>query len=99
MPGTRYGSAKLRSPEVVDALAAVAEDTEPDIPLEGFGPVESRLANIEDRLTQVVYALGHVDPAGAPTTPRPRMPHIERRAEIKRDRDRAFELQLIPGGD
>lgn len=75
------------------------EDAEPEIPLEGFGPVEARLANIEDRLTQILYATGHVDPAGAPTTPRPRMPHIAHRAEIKRANDRAFELQLIPGGD
>lgn len=99
MQGTRYQAAKLRDPEVVDALAAMPEDAEPEIPLEGFTALHTRLANIEDRLTQLTYVTAHSEAAAAPLTPRPRMPHIERRAEIKRERDRAFEEQLIPGGD
>lgn len=99
MQGTRYGAAKLRDPDVIEALAQMPEPTESDIPLEGFGPIEARLANLEDRLTQLIYAVAHADPAGAPHTPRPRMPHVVRRGELRRESSRAFELQLIPGGD
>lgn len=67
--------------------------------MEGFDRLDSYAADIIDRLTQIVYATLRADLGAAPTAPRPTFPHIARRAERKRERDRAFELQLIPGGE
>lgn len=69
------------------------------VPIEGFGTVEARLASVEDRLIQLIYAFGRVDPAGAPTAARPVYPHVQAREEKRKARMRAFELQLIPGGE
>ncbi|WP_228002137.1 hypothetical protein [Nocardia australiensis] len=74
-------------------------ETAGPIPLEGFDPLISRLANIEDLLTRVMYATAHADVATAPTAARPEPPHIQRRRELKRDKANAMELRLIPGGD
>ncbi|MBF6301165.1 hypothetical protein IU459_27005 [Nocardia amamiensis] len=98
-PGGAYRSALLQDPDVVEQLAAADDAPAADVPLEGFDRLDGWAADILDRLTQIVYATLRADIATAPTTPRPTLPHITRRAEYKRQRDRAFELQLIPGGE
>ncbi|MFI7191481.1 hypothetical protein ACIBQ0_17240 [Nocardia nova] len=87
---------------MVEALAAREEtrdDEEPQVPIEGFGTVEARLANIEDRLGQLVCVIARSDPAGIPTAARPVYPHKTLREQQRRAAMRAFELLLIPGGD
>jgi hypothetical protein len=100
-PGTAYGSAILQDPDVVEALAAELDDDEPaDLPIEGFGLLESRLAAIEDRITQAVWLAAKADPAGAPRAARPVYPHIQMRQDMHRARMTHMEHQLIPeGGD
>ncbi|MEV4155409.1 hypothetical protein AB0J48_20500 [Nocardia salmonicida] len=98
-PGTAYGSAILQDPEVVEALAA-EEESDGDLPIEGFGFLESRLATIEDRVTQLLWVSSKSDPAGAPRAARPVYPHIELREGMRRARMTNLEHQLIPeGGD
>lgn len=69
-----------------------------DYPLEGFDPLMSRIANLEDLVTRVLYATARVDPAGAPLAARPLPPHEVRRQELKRNKANSVELKLIPGG-
>lgn len=69
------------------------------VPIEGFGPIEARLANLEDRLVQLICAVTRTDSAGAPTAARPVYPHKQARENKRRADMRAFELQLIPGGE
>jgi hypothetical protein len=68
------------------------------VPIEGFGSVESRLANIEDRLIQLIYAILRVDSSAAPTAARPVYPHQQAREDKRRADMRAFVLQLVPEG-
>lgn len=91
----------MSDPAVVEALASRKEDDDGPavVPIEGFGAVESRLANIEDRLVQLIYATLRTDSAGAPGAARPVYPHKEAREQKRRAGMRAFELQLIPGGE
>lgn len=99
-PGTAYSSAVLQDPDVVEALAAEPDDESPDLPIEGFGLIESRLAAMEDRLTQAVWLLSKADPAGAPRAARPVYPHLELREVMRRQRMTRLENLLIPeGGD
>lgn len=74
------------------------DPTSADIPLEGFSPLMSRLANLEDLLMRLIYTTAHADASTAPTAPRPEMPHIARRRELKRGRRNSLEQQLIGGG-
>lgn len=98
-PGTAYGSAVLQDPDVVEALAA-EPDGDGELPLEGYGFLESRLAAMEDRLTQAVWLLSKADPAGAPRAARPVYPHLELREVMRRQRMTRLENLLIPeGGD
>ncbi|MEU3011054.1 hypothetical protein [Nocardia asteroides] len=98
-PGTAYGSAILQDPDVVEALAA-APDDDGDLPIEGFGLLESRLAALEDRLTQAVWLLAKSDPGGAPRAARPTYPHLQMREDMRRQRMSRLENLLIPeGGD
>ncbi|WP_029932511.1 hypothetical protein [Nocardia otitidiscaviarum] len=95
--GSRYRSAKLTDPDIVEMLATAELDENPEIPIEGFGPIDARLANLEDRLTQILYAVSRADSSMAPLTPRPTLPHEQRRQEIRRGRLRALESQLTGG--
>lgn len=95
-PGTAYGSAVLQDPDVVEALAAEPDDESADLPIEGFGLIESRLAALEDRVTQAVWLLAKADPAGAPRAARPVYPHIQMREDKRRARMTRLEHQLIP---
>ncbi|MEV6432570.1 hypothetical protein [Nocardia sp. NPDC051463] len=96
--GSRYRSAKLREPEVVEALAQLPEPTSTDIPLEGFDPLIARLANIEDLLNRLIFVTAHADAAAAPSAARPEMPHLALRRELKRRKATALEMRLISGG-
>lgn len=87
----------MRDPEVIEALAAMPEG-KVEIPLEGFTPEIARLANIEDLLTQNLYAAAQADLRSAPTAARPELPHVARRRELKQGKARALEMRLIPGG-
>lgn len=96
--GSRYRSAQLHEPAVIERLAQMPDPTNEDFPLEGFDPLMSRLANLEDLLTQLIYATARADATGAPTAARPVLPHIARRREMKRGKRSALEAQLTPGG-
>ncbi|MBF6328730.1 hypothetical protein [Nocardia transvalensis] len=94
--GSAYQAALLQDPEVVAALAAQEDDDSNTVPIEGFGPIEARLANIEDRLIQLIYAVARVDSTAAPTAARPQYPHIHLREHARREDLRDLERQLIP---
>lgn len=100
--GSKYRSAKLRDPDIVQALAQLPDPEQGPPPLEGFTPLVSRLANIEDLLLQLIYVTAHADASAAPSVPRPEIPHIAARAErdrnLKRAKSSRMEMQLIPGG-
>lgn len=98
--GSACQAAYLADPDVIEAMASRDDEDGPQVvPMEGFGSIDSRLANMEDRLAQLIYAGARLDPSAAPTVPRPVYPHVQVREEKRRARMRAFELQLIPGGE
>lgn len=94
--GSRYQSARLRDPDVAAALAEMDEDDE--VPLEGFGPLLGRLASIEDRLTQLLWATAKTDPSAAPAVPRPQYPHLVLREDNRRARMNRL-TSILTGGE
>ncbi|WP_280317301.1 hypothetical protein [Nocardia wallacei] len=68
------------------------------MPIEGFGPIEARLANLEDRIAQLICVTARQDAALAPRASRPDYPHVRLRENARRANLRDLELQLIPGG-
>ncbi|RJO74174.1 hypothetical protein D5S18_18650 [Nocardia panacis] len=82
--GSRYRSAKLRDPDIVDHMAAQPDPDDIDVPIEGFDIYIQHLVGIEDRLTQLLYITGAADPSTAPRSPRPRWPHLKRREELRK---------------
>ncbi|WP_280471009.1 hypothetical protein [Nocardia cyriacigeorgica] len=75
------------------------EDEQPIAPpIEGFTSTDARLADVIDRLTQLLYARGGIDPALAPLSQRPNYPHVELREQIRRAQGVGWlEQQLLPG--
>lgn len=69
-----------------------------EVPLEGFSLLAGRLASIEDRLTQILWATAKADPSSAPSVPRPEYPHLALREEQRRARMNLMTSKLT-GGD
>ncbi|MEV0031437.1 hypothetical protein [Nocardia sp. NPDC050793] len=96
--GGAYWSARIQDPEVVAELAAQKEPDSPQPPpIEGFGHLEATLANLVDRVTQVVYASMRADPSVAPLTPRPDYPHVAARGQLRRASLDEMSMQLTGG--
>lgn len=79
-------------------MAMLPEPGPGDLPLEGFTPLMAKLTNLEDRLTQLIYAVSRLDPSSAPLAPRPVLPHEKRRQEMRLGWLRSAVSKLIPGG-
>lgn len=96
--GGAYWSARIQEPDVVAELAAQPEsDTASPPPIEGFGAREAAMADVLDRLAQVVYASLRADLAAAPRTPRPDYPHLATRERLRRAPLDEMAMQLTGG--
>jgi hypothetical protein len=73
-------------------------DDDDEVPLEGFGLLAGRLASIEDRLAQLLWATVKADPSTAPSVPRPEYLHLAIREENRRARMNQMTTRLT-GGD
>lgn len=96
--GSRYVSARLRDPDTIEALANLPEPEPAEAPMEGFTPLIARMANIEELLWRLLYAVLRADPSTAPKAARPVIPHMKRREEVQRSRLRSVVSKLL-GGD
>lgn len=94
--GSRYRSAKMRSPEVVEHMLATPRPNRPTPPLEEFSLLRYDLATIIDHLSRLQYTTAMADPRKAPTVPRPEMPWDAIRDEYARAKSVVMRSLMFP---
>lgn len=94
--GSHYRAAKLRAPELVEAMAIAPDVKAKPPPLEDWTYLRQHLATIQDLLLKLIYVSGHTDPSKAPTTPTPELPWEARRMEIMAVKSSSIRAILVP---
>ena len=96
--GTASYAAYLSDPDVIAEMAAQPEPDDdgkrPTVPLEGFSALDGRIANLEDRITQLVALTARTGVGASELAARPEYPHIVERERVRRERldDMIFRL-------